>query len=64
MCWEFNRVRPHRPRLRRYHHSASFLGQPLLPYDQYLREKLVHTASGSFMCTLCGNQQKYRDILD
>ena len=41
---------------------ASFLGQPLLPYDQYLREKLVHTASGSFMCTLCGNQQKYREV--
>ena len=31
-----------------------------MPYHRYVREKLVQTASGGFMCTLCGNQQKYR----
>ena len=31
-----------------------------LPYEQYVKEKVVEIAGGGVICTLCGSQQKYR----
>ena len=31
-----------------------------LPYEEYVKEKLVDIAGGGVLCKLCGSQQKYR----